>query len=121
MLAEWRKEHDEGLGPIVLHLTRGQIDPQEIQEASANLQRIDSLTLYHLVKPEYGHPTVFYPADDSKIENESLKTLFAVTSPLLGAAQIAEENSQISVDSRGIVIKGKFTMLLEAINQAMVE
>ena len=75
--------------------------------------------MYHLVKPEFGHPSVFYPADAEGIENDQLQALFDVTSPLLDASNIAAENGTISADSRGIVINCQFTMLLSAITQAM--
>jgi hypothetical protein len=118
MLEQWRNEFPAGPRPIVLHLTRGQFNPDEIRQASAALSRVDGVCLYHVVKPEYGHPAGYYPADDSRIENDNLKAVFEVTSPLLGAARMVEEDSLISADSRGMVINGPFTKLLTTIQPA---
>jgi len=114
LLTEWCGEHAGAPGPIVLHMTRGGMDGEDIKEAAAKLQQIDSAILYHAVKAD-GHPSVYYPANDEALETDGLKALYSVTSALLGSARLSEENSSIHSESQGIVINGKFDQLLAAV------
>jgi hypothetical protein len=121
ILDEWRQQNNDSFTPIVLHLTRGGTESSDVRDAATRLQESGAVTLYHLVKPELAHANVFFPTDSDGIDGEGLKALFDISSPLQGASQIAVENDTISPDARGIVINSKFTMLLQAISQAMVD
>ena len=120
LAAEWCRQHrSAGLAPIVLHLTRGQIEPSDIEWAKGALARVDSsagpVTLYHLVLTEEPHKSLAYPASDEELSTASLKKLWEASSLLLDRERLAAEKRPVTADSRGMVVNGKFDLLLEAI------
>ncbi len=99
---------------IILHLTRGQIEPAVVDEFAERLSRIqnDHAHLYHLIATEVPAKTLAYPSDPATIDNEGLRPLWQISSPLLGREQLALKRSSLSELSRGFVVNGKFDLLL---------
>jgi hypothetical protein len=122
--AEWCRQHRSAcLAPVVLHLTRGQIEPADIDWAKGALARVDSTagpaTLYHLVVTEEPHKSLAYPASDEDLGTASLKKLWEASSLLLDRERLAAEKRPVTADARGMVVNGKFDLLLEAIKHRM--
>jgi len=120
LLAEWRERHAAGcVAAVVLHLTRGRFEPDEIGRAVGQLGEAGPLTLYHLVSTESPHPSVAYPAEPTKIREPALVRLWELTSPLLGGQLLARRKPVLTPESRGIVINGRFDLLLDGIQEAL--
>lgn len=120
LLDEWRKDHAEGpLLPVVVHVTRGQFEPGQIEEAVGRLDDAGRLTLYHLVLSESPHPSLAYPAEPTKMQDAGLVKLWELTSPLLGSRTLAAQKTAVLPESRGMVINGKFDLLLDGIEEAL--
>lgn len=123
LAGEWCRQHRSAcLPPIVLHLTRGHIESGDVDWAKEALNRVDSaagpLTLYHLVATEGPHKSLAYPANDEDFDEPPLKKLWQASSLLLDRERLAAEKRPVTADSRGMVVNGKFDLLLEAVKQA---
>lgn len=122
IINEWIGQHPEAvLPPVVLHLTRGAQDAAALTEAAGQLSTIapaaGPVVLYHLAATEQPHASSSYPADAEAIESDSLKAAFEASSTLLGREQLAvDKPSIVSAESRGVVINGKFDLLLDGIS-----
>jgi len=120
LLTRWRTDLGQArLLPIVLHLTRGRLTPEEIAEAAGLLGGRDRFTFYHLVVTEAPRPALAYPADVKKTQDPSLAKLCELSSPLLGAGKLAARKTSLSPESRGIVINGKFDLFWDGIEEAL--
>ncbi len=116
LVADWRRQAGAGDAlPVVLHLTRGQFDPEVIERAMSGLRRSGPVALYHLVLTEAPHPSVSYPAEPAAIRDAALKRLWELSSPLHGAEAISARKPAVRPASRGIVINGKFDVFVDAI------
>ena len=124
LLSEWCSEHPTSGGPpIVLHLTRGWLDAGDLADAAAELGSVDApagdVVVYHLVMTERPHASLAYPDTDAMIEDPHLQTIWQRTSPLIDAARHAVDNPAMTPGARGLVINGKFDLLLTPIVRAM--
>jgi len=120
LLAEWRQRHAADCATVVvLHLTRGRFEADEIDRAVGQLGEAGALALNHLVLTESPHPSVAYPAEPTKIQEPALVRLWELTSPLPGGQALATRRPAVTPDSRGIVINGRFDLLLEGIQEAL--
>jgi len=120
LVDQWRKDHAASrVAPVVLHMTRGRFEPDEIDRAVGQLDEAGPFTLNHLVLTESPHPSVAYPAEPTKIRDAALVKLWELTSPLLGSQALAARRPALSPKSRGIVINGKFDLLLDGIQEAL--
>lgn len=122
--SEWCSQHSTAnLAPIVLHLTRGHIELGDVDWAAGALGRVSTaagpVTLYHLIVTEEPHKSLAYPANADEIEGPTLKKLWEATSLLLGREQLAADKPAITADSRGMVVNGKFDLLLEGVKQVV--
>lgn len=124
IISAWCADHDTStMPPVVLHLTRGRLEAADVQASADALSSVttssgEKVRLYHLVITEDEHANVSYPKDDGGLPDENLKALWRASSPLLCGVQIAEDNPDISGQSRGFVVNEKFTLLLDAIKRA---
>lgn len=124
LVSQWCGRHPGSpLPPIVLHLTRGRPDPDELQQAADRLRQIDAagrgVLLYHLVVTEAPHRSLAYPGQPSGIEDPVLLKLWELSSPLLAGERLAVEKPAVAVDSRGFVINGKFDLLSDGVLKCM--
>lgn len=124
LATDWCRQHPSScLAPIVLHLTRGHIEVGDIDWAKGALARVDPsagpVTLYHLVVTEEPHKSLAYPASDEHLGTPTLKKLWEATSPLLERESLAAEKRPVTTESRGMVVNGKFDLLLEAIKRRL--
>lgn len=122
--SEWCAQHPgAAVAPIVLHLTRGHIEPGDVDWAAGALGRVSAaagpVTLYHLIVTEEPHKSLAYPANADEIQEPMLKKLWGVTSLLLGRERLAADKPAITAESRGMVINGKFDLLLEGVKQVV--
>ncbi|HUY34932.1 MAG TPA: hypothetical protein VMV69_19450 [Pirellulales bacterium] len=124
--SDWCAAHPSArVAPLVAHLTRGCFEPAEVERACASLAAVTSAagspTLYHLLSTETPHKSLAYPAGDDQIDGAAFKALWSATSPLLARQRLAAERpTVVTPDSRGMVINGKFDLLLEGIKDALV-
>jgi hypothetical protein len=72
-----------------------------------------------LIVTEEPHKPLAYPGSDGEIGPLSLKKLWSVTSLLLDRERISAEKSFITGDSRGMVVNGKFDLLVDAVKRAV--
>ena len=73
IVGAWCQDHPgANLPPIVLHLTRGQVDGEAIRQALSGLTSLatagGSPLLYHLILTETPHKSLAYPASDGQIQ-----------------------------------------------------
>ncbi|HVA45436.1 MAG TPA: hypothetical protein VNH11_03545 [Pirellulales bacterium] len=124
LAAEWCRQHRAAcLAPVVLHLTRGQIEPGDVDWIAGALARVDSaagpVTLYHLVVTEEPHKSLAYPASDEELQSPALKKLWATTSLLLDGERLAADKRPVTAESRGMVVNGKFDLLVDPVRHAL--
>jgi len=124
LVAQWHGQHpDAAVAPVVLHWTRGRWDPESVEGALGPLEALAGSTpgvlLYHVVVSDSPHRSLAYPGDPAGIERPELAKLWEKSSPVLGAARLAAQKRRVTPRSRGIVINGKFDLLLESIAGAM--
>ncbi len=122
IVGEWALQHSNPcLMPIVLHLTRGRFDPWEIEQAVELLRSVplSPVTLYHLVATESPYKSLAYPATADEIDDEALRKLWELSSALLGRERLSVERRTIPAEARGMVINGKFDLLLEGVKDAL--
>ena len=119
--AAWLAEHPGDANvPLVIHLTRGQLDPGDAEQAVGHLTAaIPGAIVYHIVETEADHVSVFYPADEAGLQDPWLQTLCRLTSPLLGREALIADNPHVSEHSRGMVVNGSGDLMLEALKRAV--
>lgn len=123
LVTDWRTENPAApVGPIVLHLTRGRVEPGELAAGVEHLRQCGGPgpepSLYHLVATESPHRSLAYPGDPSALDAE-LRVIWESTSPLLGRQGLAARRPSVSAQSRGLVVNGRFDLLLDAIDEAL--
>jgi hypothetical protein len=126
LLSQWCRDNpDSAMPPIVLHLTRGQLDEADARDAVAQLGVVSTAAgpavVYHLVETDAPGMSVSYPDNDAGLEDAGLRVLWELSSPLLGREELAEQRPHISRQSRGLVVNGVFDQLLSAIRRALEE
>ena len=117
LVASWRQNHP-ACPVIVLHLGCGCLDPESTLPALDALYRSGTI-LYHLVMTETPQPSVCYPATRKKIQAPLLGELWERSSPLLAAPRLADQERIASANARGVVINGRFDLLLEGVLEAL--
>lgn len=117
LCGEWKGRHSgAATASVVLHLTRGRLEPGDIDWAAGALAGASGpATLYHLIVTEQPHKSLAYPDTDEEITDDNLKKLWSVTSLLQGREQLAETKRAITATSRGLVINGKFDALISSL------
>lgn len=125
VLTDWCGRHPTSLvPPIVLHLSRGQIDSAALQEAAGLLQLIpgslDPVSLFHLVVTETPHRSVVYPEQASELETPELQQMFELSSPVLNREQVSASNPNlVKPEARGFVVNGKIDLLVETLRDML--
>ena len=120
VLTQWQQDNaGSSAAPVVVHLTRGRCNLEEMEEAVGRLREIGRATLYHWVQTESPHASVAYPADPTTIQHPELAKLWEWTSPLLGGPTLAGRKTTVSPQSRGMVVNGKFDLLLDGIEEVL--
>lgn len=124
LCGEWNGRHaGAATSPIVLHLTRGRLEPGDVDWAAGALAGAGGAsgpaTLYHLIVTEQPHKSLAYPDTDEEINDDNLKKLWSITSLLEGREQLAETKRSITANSRGLVINGKFDALISSLKCAL--
>jgi len=122
--ADWCALHPNAcVPPIVLHLTRGRGDAAALEQAVGPLKAVSigagPLALYHLVVTEAPHKSIAYAQAAADFDDPGLQALWALTSPLLGRERLGAQRPAITPESRGMVVNGKFDLLLEEVKRAL--
>jgi hypothetical protein len=124
VVATWLRENPAShLPPIVLHLTRGRHEPEDIAAAAQAFLSLSNRhgaapLLYHQVVTELPHPSVVYPLDESELTDDSLQALYHAASPVLGCEQLAEQIRSLQPGARGLVVNGKMDLAWRTIEKA---
>jgi len=125
IVQEWSQQHPQAcVPPVVLHLTRGQHSASDLEAGAAKIQGVTvasgAAVLYHAIATQAPHTSVCYCENDAALETDELKAAFAASSPLLGRTELAESKpTLVKPESRGIVVNGKFDLLLDGIRSAL--
>lgn len=125
IVQEWSGQHPQAcVPPVVLHLTRGQHSAGDLEAGAAKIQGATVASgaplLYHAIATQAPHTSLSYCENDAELETVELKAAFAVSSPLLGRAELAQSKpALVKPESRGIVVNGKFDLLLDGIRSAL--
>lgn len=124
LASDWCRQHRSPcLAPVVLHLTRGHIEPSDVDWVAGALARVDSadgpVTLYHLVVTEEPHKSLAYPPTDEEIDLPTIKKLWQATSLLLDRERLAADKRPVTADARGMVVNGKFDLFVDPLRQAL--
>jgi len=120
LLVAWCEEH-RGVQaqPVVVHCTRGALEPDAMREAVARLRMANRATLpaalYHVVVTESSHRAEAYPAAPGALEPDGLRMLWELTSPLANADELARRRPALAPQARGMVVNGAFDLLVDAI------
>jgi hypothetical protein len=117
----WLAEHPGDANvPMIVHLTRGQLDTGDAEQAVGQLTAsVPGAIVYHIVETEADHVSMFYPAEDTGLQDPSLKTLWRLTSPLLDREGLIADNPQISEHARGMVVNTGGELLLDALKRGV--
>lgn len=124
-LRGWINDHPSAtLNPVVVHLTRGAGDPADIAASVGELTGIATASgaaavMYHLVATESPHPSVVFPATAEALSTDSLQALWNNASELLFNAELAAEKPAIKPGARGLVVNGKFFVVMDPFKRAM--
>lgn len=125
LVGDWCKQHPNAcVPPVVLHMTRGShpagdLDPG-VEAVRANSVASGSTVVYHSIATEAPHTSLSYCESDDGLETAELKVAFAASSALLGREQLMESKpALVKAQSRGIVVNGKFDLLLDGIRAAL--
>ncbi len=114
LVADWGGRHPGStVPPVILYLGRGIADTNELRQAVPNAR------LYHLVVTAVPHRSLAYPNQPTGIDDPTLQQLWQLSSPLLGAEALAAGKPIVKPDSRGMVVNGKFDLLLDGILACM--
>ena len=125
LLGEWCSAHAEAcLPPVVLHLTRGRLDAADARAAVEAAQQVSiaagPVVVYHQVATDGPHDSLSYPDSDSALQTPELQCLWQLSSPLLGRAQLSvSKPALVKGESRGMVVNGKFDLLLDGIKEVL--
>jgi hypothetical protein len=109
-----------GVPPIILHMTRDAVDAAELEHSASELGQIRTEAgaprLYHLVATEKPHSSVSYPDSDATLQTPELKKIWSLSSSLLGGDKLAESQPHlVKANSKGVVVNGKFDLLVKGI------
>jgi hypothetical protein len=117
----WRESCPEGSpAPVVLHLSRGRFDSEQIDEAVGVFEGMAAAPLlHHLIVTESPHPSLAYPADAEGIEDAALRRLWDASGPLVAREALAGRKPAVSERSRGFVVNGRFDLLVEGLGLAL--
>ncbi|MFO0870531.1 MAG: hypothetical protein U0935_16510 [Pirellulales bacterium] len=124
IVRDWCADHPSaGLSPIVIHLTRAAADPGQLQQAAGELTGLATasgspVALYHIVATEQPHASAIYPNSDADLGTPSLQALWQTASPLLFGDTLAAEKPSIKSGARGLVVNGKFSLLLDPLKRS---
>ena len=125
IVSEWCAAHRSvSLAPVVVHLTRGCVEADEVERARASLAAVSSAagppTLYHLLSTETPYKSLAYPDCDDEIDGAGFKALWSATSPLLACERLSADRPKVvTPGARGMIVNGKFDLLLEGIRNAL--
>ncbi len=125
ILRVWIQDHPSAtLNPVIVHLTRGAGDTADFAAAIGELAGIATASgapavLYHAVATESPHPSVVFPGSDETLATDSLRALWAGTAELLFNAELSAEKPAIKPGARGMVVNGKFFVLIDPFKRAM--
>jgi len=125
VVSDWCAAHPSAsVAPVVVHLTRGCFEVDEVERACTILAAVLSTagppTLYHLLLTETPHKSLAYPDRDDEIDGAGFKALWSATSPLLARERLSAERPKVvAPEARGIVVNGKFDLLLDGIKVAL--
>lgn len=124
IIGDWCGQHASGFPPIVLHFTRGEHAPGEIEAAVGVIAGLSTsagpVVLHHLIATEGPCKSVAYPATDADCEGEGVKSLWRASSPVVGWELLAAaKRPYITAESRGFVVNGKFDVLAEEFSNAL--
>ena len=124
-ISDWCGRHPDACSPpVVLHLTRGQHSAGDLESAVAPLQSLSvssgPVVIYHAIATETPHSSISYCETDADLDDPELQAAFAVSSPLLGREALTQSKpALVKPQSRGIVVNGKFDLLLDGIREAL--
>jgi hypothetical protein len=107
--------------PLVLHLTRGQLDVADAEQAVAQLQALPAVApvaVYHVVETETPCAALLCPDSEPAAGPEQLQWLWRLSSPLVGREVLAAEKPTVSAQARGFVVNGRCQLLLDAVKRA---
>ena len=103
-----RRATAEPTAAVVLHLTRG-------GDCAALAALPDDVRLYHLVLTETPQRSLAYPSSPDGLDDPHLRAIWERTSRLGHAKALASRRPSLADDSRGMVVNGKFDVLLESL------
>jgi hypothetical protein len=119
LVADWRQRHPASpCPPVVVHLTRGQFDPDELQPGAEMLGQ-SGARLYYLIVTQSPHRPLAYPNTAEKIDDAVLRRAWEWCGPLLGSQRLAAEKPNVAADARGFVVNAKFDLLMDGILDAI--
>jgi len=65
------------------------------------------------------HPSVVFPLTDEALTTEAVRALWRSSSELLFNAELAAEKPAIKPHARGLVVNGKFFVLMDAFKRSV--
>lgn len=123
LVSEWLTEHSSSsTSPMVVHLTRGQADPDDVRRAVSLLGSIRTSSggptaVYHVLETETPHASLICPSAYDG-EGSFMDNYFQLSSLLMGWEEIAKIKPRIDEKSRGFSVNDRATLLLSGIKAA---
>ena len=121
IVGEWCGQHPASIvPPVVIHLTRGQVKSDDIEQCAASLMAVQpvagAVLLYHLIATEDAHSSIVFADQLDDSESEEIRGLFAHSSLILERERLAiEKPAIVNSESRGFVINGKIDLVLDTV------
>ena len=114
MISAWQASHPGAASPpLVFHLTSGSWNEAAILDAAKSLAESSTESiLYHHIATELPHPSVAYPETENVLDHPSLAAAWQCTSLLINAGEY-QSRSNITASSRGMVVNGRFDLMLD--------
>lgn len=125
IVSDWLAQHQSGIQPIVLHLTRGEAEARDLEAAVAIVRNLGtsgrSPLVHHLILTESPCKSYAYPPTAEDLASDSLRTLWNCSSRLAGWESLAAaKRPHITGESRGFVVNAKFDVLAEELANVLM-
>ena len=124
IVEEWLAHHPGRSETVVLHLTRGRhgvADTNAAADLVAGMKTADAmLRIQHFVCTDSAHPSLLYPATDDCINDEGIRALWCLSSPLVDWERLrGTKRPYITAGARAFVVNGTFDTLTDELCQAI--
>jgi len=111
----WSSQQSSAHFPVtVVHLTHGRAEQADLSVSFGTLGESHAVVLYNFILTDFEHITIGLPENSDQV-NENLHAYWEYSSPLLLRDHLAEKGKKAGACSRGLVINGDLSDLLQPV------